>query len=150
MGLHNSILFLVILYRAYLSSSLPVCAPEKEGGNVWHCYENGIFEPQSNIVTIAEPHPLVIHGALEKNVNSHVNGVYEVTDDVCDGYIRYKHATKVPWMEFNQVRRSWHIKPASSKGTTNAWYVKYSTIFMMLFIEVEDVVSSLIVLNLNF
>eukprot|EP00603_Paraphysomonas_imperforata_P000543 CAMPEP_0114414662 /NCGR_PEP_ID=MMETSP0103-20121206/1504_1 /TAXON_ID=37642 ORGANISM="Paraphysomonas imperforata, Strain PA2" /NCGR_SAMPLE_ID=MMETSP0103 /ASSEMBLY_ACC=CAM_ASM_000201 /LENGTH=553 /DNA_ID=CAMNT_0001582811 /DNA_START=331 /DNA_END=1992 /DNA_ORIENTATION=+ len=106
---------------AFLAAALPICSPDKVQDSMWHCHSEGGFQPQPDIVTIEEPHAVTIHGAQVNNVKGHVNGTYLPTEEVCDGYIRYKHSTKSSWLEFNRSRRAWHVKPAASKGTSNAW-----------------------------
>jgi hypothetical protein len=58
-----------------------------------------------------------------------VNGIFDPTDEVFGGYIRYrKRGGQDCWMEYNELRKQWHIKPEASKTTTNAWaYAVYPT-----------------------
>ena len=101
------------------------CCPEKEIKSSWYCFEDsdGEFHLQSLVCCIEEPLNILITGAQEGHVQNFINGQYLVQQqDVCDGFIRYKHQSKPSWLEYNQSRSSWHIKPTTSKGTTNAWY----------------------------
>jgi hypothetical protein len=50
-----------------------------------------------------------------------VNGVYEPSSETHGGIIRYKKEGEDAWLEYSANQKQWHVKPASKKGSTDAW-----------------------------
>lgn len=84
--------------------------------NSWYVFMNGNFVKSPNIIAMAEPHPITVLGGRD-----HMNGRFDPTSEVCGGFIRYKHERYDLWLEYNDERQQWHIKPEVNKGTTLAW-----------------------------
>jgi hypothetical protein len=105
---------------AYCMSSI-VAPPDRIGGS-WHVYNGSDFPEQSTLKVATVYESIMVQGA-EGACSQPVNGIYDPTSEECGGWVRYRKrwAKHDCWMEYNEARGQWHIKPAASKGTTNAW-----------------------------
>ena len=105
---------------AYCMSSI-VAPPDRIGG-CWHVYNGSDFpeQPSLRVTTVYES--VLVQGAVGPCAQP-VNGMYDPTAEECGGWIRYRKrwGQHDCWMEYNEARGQWHIKPSASKGTTNAW-----------------------------
>jgi hypothetical protein len=89
--------------------------------SVWHLYDGKTFEKQPEVVALPELKPVIVSGAAG-NVAPQVNGIFDPTDEICNGWVRYKkRGGQDCWMEYMESKGQWHIKPAASKNSTNAW-----------------------------
>lgn len=105
---------------AYCMSSI-VAPPDRIGGS-WHVYNGADFPEQSMLKVTTVYDSIMVQGAVGA-CSQPVNGIYDPTSEECGGWVRYRKrwARHDCWMEYNEARGQWHIKPAASKGTTNAW-----------------------------
>lgn len=105
---------------AYCMSS--VLAPPDRIGGCWHVYNGSDFPEQSSLVVTTVYESLMVHGASGA-CSQPVNGIFDPTTEECGGWIRYRKrwGQHDCWMEYNEARGQWHIKPSVSKGTTHAW-----------------------------
>jgi hypothetical protein len=98
-----------------------VCSPEKQKGGAWYLYDGTKFDKQDGVIVLPEAVPICIKGATGSCMNQ-VNGIFDPCEELYGGFVRYKkRGSQDCWMEYNEVRKQWHIKPEASKTTTNAW-----------------------------
>lgn len=50
-----------------------------------------------------------------------IDGIYEMTNETFGDMKRYKKKTADHWLEYHSSQKRWHCKPASKKGSTDAW-----------------------------
>ena len=72
----------------------------------WQVFNDDTFMKCPEMMAIAEPYSIKVLGGPD-----YMNGKFNpVINEVCNGYIRYKHEEKDLWMEYCSDRGQWHMK----------------------------------------
>jgi hypothetical protein len=102
------------------SLMVPEQAGDKGGGVGWQVYDGTKFENQKDVrVAIAGVNSVRIAGATGTNA-THVNGVYEPTEEICNGITVYrKIGDGNKWLEYTELK--WMVKPTKDKGSPFGW-----------------------------
>jgi hypothetical protein len=108
--------------NAWAYAVSPCVAPDVIDSSCgWHVY-NGFEFPEQPELQITRVYESVMVRGAGGTCAQQVNGIFDPTNEMCGGWIRYrKRGGQDSWIEYSEVRGQWHIKPSASKNTTNAW-----------------------------
>jgi hypothetical protein len=73
------------------------------------------------ILSAASRFNSIVVSGIKGDLAPFINGVYDPTDSTQSGFTVYRLKGQEVYLEYNEMRRHWHVKPGKHLDTTHAW-----------------------------